>query len=220
MIQAFIFDLDGTLLDTEVLWVEALYQVAQEKNLDCTYDQALEIVYGKSWTGVFAQLHQRYPDTFVEINASDELLRLYFRQLKKSREVRIFGSIELLKRLSRKFPVAVVSGSSRKDIEASLNLMGISKAIKFYLGNEDCAQGKPQPDCFLKAAEKLQLKPEKCLVFEDSTAGIQAAKAAGMVCVALVRRGAPVQDTSQADEVLEDLRQFDIGRWNTSSEPM
>ena len=69
------------------------------------------------------------------------------------------------------------------------------------------------PACFLLGAERLGLPPSECLVFEDSTAGIRAAKAAGMVCVALQRPGRPPQDTRRADEVLADLAESRLQKY-------
>jgi len=134
-------------------------------------------------------------------------------------DVRIKSSIELLKKLSRDYSVCIVSGSARKDVEDGIALMGIDSHLQFYLTNEDYSVGKPDPACYLLAADKLQLSPEHCLVFEDSAAGIAAAKDAGMYCIALQRKGAPQQDTSGADEVLDNLADFNLERWNCKTHP-
>jgi sugar-phosphatase len=122
--------------------------------------------------------------------------------------VTIPGSADLLKRLAATHPVCIVSGSIRHDIEHAIELMGVGELVAFYLGAEDYGPGKPDPACFLMAAAKLGCEPGECVVFEDSAAGLQAGKAAGMTCVALARPGAPAQDFAAADLVLEDLGHF------------
>ncbi len=86
--------------------------------------------------------------------------------------------------------------------------MNIGEVIAFYLGHEDYEPGKPHPACYLTAARKLGVAPERCVVFEDSDAGLCAAKDAGMYGVALSRSGRPGQAYSRADLILSDLAEF------------
>jgi beta-phosphoglucomutase len=213
MIKAFIFDLDGTLMDSEVLWVEALERVMQDKNRYISHEDAMSIVYGKSWSSVYSDVSMRFPGAYPDIDEMEILMREKFLKLAKTRDVLIHSSINLLKKLSKDYPVCIVSGGTKKDVADSIILMGIAPYLKFYLTNEDCSVGKPNPACYLVAADRLRLPPQQCLVFEDSTAGIQAAKKAGMYCVALKRKNAPDQDTSNADETLEDLAHFRLEHW-------
>jgi len=135
----------------------------------------------------------------------EESLRVYMLNLREGRNVIIEGSVSLLKRLARDMPVCIVSGSPRADIEAAIDLMGIRGELEFAIAAEDYGPGKPDPTCFKMAAEQLDVEPEGCIVFEDSAAGILAAKAAGMTCVALARPGLPEQDVAAADSVVESL---------------
>jgi len=215
MIKAFIFDLDGTLMDSEVLWVEALKLVLQDKDLHISHEDAMAIVYGKSWSSVYSDVSKRFPGVYPDIDEMEILMRKKFLKLAKTRDVLIHSSIDLLKNLSQDYPVCIVSGGTKKDVTDSITLMGIDPYLKFYLTNEDCSAGKPSPACYLAAAERLRLAPRHCLVFEDSTAGIQAAKKAGMYCVALKRKDAPDQDTSDADETLDDLAYFRLDHWTS-----
>ena len=213
MIKAFIFDLDGTLMDSEVVWVEALERVVQDKNIHISHEDAMSIVYGRSWSSVYSDINKRFPGVYPDIDEMEILMREKFLSLAKTRDVLIHSSIDLLKKLSHDYAVCIVSGGTKKDVTDSIKLMGIEPYLRFYLTNEDYSPGKPDPACYLAAAEKLKLSPQKCLVFEDSTAGIQAAKQAGMYCIALKRKDAPDQDTSDADEILEDLAHFHLKNW-------
>ncbi len=209
MIKAAIFDLDGTLMDTEVLWVSAVEQYLNDQGHAISYEEALAIVYGHSWTSIYDDIINRFPEIDQTSEEMEEVLRIYMNDMQNGNDMIIEGSHRLLKRLSGEMPVCIVSGSPVQDIETAVNRMDIASEIKFVLGAEDYAIGKPDPMCFLLAAEKLGVFPKECVVFEDSSAGIQAAKAAGMKCVALVRPGVPEQDVSGADLVVDDLAYFD-----------
>ncbi len=210
MIKAFIFDLDGTLLDSEVLWVEATAMFIKQHDPDIPGERIMQMVYGKSWYDIYEDICNHLDDLHMTLPEMEEALRPYFLELARTRDIRIPGSIDLLKRLAETCPVCIVSGSPGLDIQAGIELMGIADALQFYLGAEDYSPGKPDPTCFLAAAERLGVPPADCVVFEDSAAGIEAAKRAGMCCVALVQPHRPRQDVGAADLVLADLNEFDV----------
>lgn len=217
MIKAFIFDLDGTLLDSEILWVEAIEDFIRERDPTVTRDYATSIVYGRSWHDIYKDICGRLADLDMSILDMQVALRPYFDRLSQTRDIRILSSVELLRALSADFPVCIVSGSPRDEIRDGVALMGIGDRLIFYLGAEDYAPGKPDPACFLTAADRLGLPPVECLVFEDSAAGVLAAKRAGMACVGLAREGRPPQDLSCADLVLSDLAGFSLEAFQTGA---
>jgi HAD superfamily hydrolase (TIGR01509 family) len=208
MIQAFIFDLDGTLMDSEVLWVEAVGQLLSAAGHAVPDAEVVEIVYGKSWHDVYRAIGERFPSMRIPRSEMEADISRRMRQLRPSANLRIEGSVALLKRLAATQPVCIVSGSPRADLAYAVAHLNIGAEVSFYLGAEDYAPGKPSPAGFLLAAERLGVPPASCLVFEDSSAGVRAAKAAGMRCVALVRNGAPSQDVSAADLQVADLGAF------------
>ncbi len=212
-IDAFIFDLDGTLMDSEVLYVEAMRKALELRGFLINHEESVELVYGKGWSVIWSEVCERFPGAYEASGEMEEVMRSLFLELRNRRDIRIPGSVDLLKQLSMDFPVAIVSGSPRIDVEDGIHLLDIASHLKFFMGSEDYYSGKPDPSCFLVASERLRLPPSRCLVFEDSSAGVRAAKAAGMHCVALRRKNAPPQDLSGADEVLGDLADFDLRRF-------
>jgi beta-phosphoglucomutase-like phosphatase (HAD superfamily) len=213
MIRAFLFDLDGTLVDTEILWVQATRAYLLDREIPCTPEQAVVLVYGRAWRDIYARLSSDYPKLAVGEDVAGRELRPYFQSLRSQADVRIPGSVSLLFRLAVHYPVAIVSGSPRNEVAESIALIGAGASVRFFLGSEDYPAGKPDPTCFRMAAERLGVPPVQCLVFEDSAAGVRAAKDAGMACVALARPGAPAQDVSSADRVVADLADFDPATW-------
>ncbi len=209
MIQAYLFDLDGTLIDTETIWVEALQAFLNARGHDFSYAQAEALVFGRSWHDIYDDVIRTYHDLEMDIREMEQEIAPFFRQLSSERDVRIHNSIDLLRALSTHTPTCIVSGSTRETIERAIYDLDIENCLQFFLGAEDYSPGKPDPACYRLAAEKLQAEPERCVVFEDSAAGVLSAKANGMLCVALRRSGAPDQDVSAADLVLDDLADFD-----------
>ncbi len=211
MIDAYIFDLDGTLLDTEVLWIQAIGLYLRERDPSLTDADVLKLVYGRSWHDIYVDICRRIANLNLSLSAMQAELKPYFHRLRARHDMRIVGSIDLLKRLARTAPVCIVSGSPREEITDGVALMGIAPLLAFYLGAEDYTPGKPDPAGFLKAAGRLGVAPAACLVFEDSAAGTTAARRAGMYCVALSRPNRPPQDVSAAHWVLDDLSTFTVG---------
>lgn len=207
-IKAFFFDLDGTLMDSEIMWVYAVYDYMKDKKVVVDYSYVLDLVYGNSWEYIFEKLATDFPELQEDIPNLVRIVHPYFDRYAKEMPLAISGSVELLKTLARDYPCAIVSGSYREDVSKAIQLLGIEREVYFYLGKEDYHPQKPSPVCYLKAAEILEVKPAQCVVFEDSTVGITSAKGAGMYCVALACPDRPRQDVSNADLVLPDLSMF------------
>lgn len=204
MFEAFFFDLDGTLLDTEILWVEATECYVRDCGLEVRYEDVLADVYGISWRGVRENVQRRFPGLTWDWDA----IKRHFLRLREIRPLPIEGSIRLLRRLAKHYPVGVVSGSTREDVQDGLSRIGVQDCVAFALDDSCYSPGKPDPACYRMAAERVGVSPASCVAFEDSTAGITAAKRAGLYCTALVRPGRPIQDVSMADLVLADLSLF------------
>lgn len=221
MISAYLFDLDGTLLDSEVLWVETVSVFLRERGHAVSEAEARLLVYGRSWRDIHADILSRLPGLKMDSHEMEAAMAPYYRRLAQQQDIRIHGSIDLLKQLAGRAPVCIVSGSSRKTVGEAVAMMGISSHLKFYLGADDYSPGKPDPAGYLLAAKRLGIPPAECLVFEDSFAGVKAARAAGMRVIALVRPDSPYQNVEGADVVVDDLAKLDLARLDlTGREPL
>jgi len=207
---AFLFDLDGTLVDSERLWVAAAEEVLRAKGHAVSHEQALALIYGRAWGDIREDMLRAYPGVFAGPADLERQMGEAFDALESQCDIRIPSSIELLRRLAATHPVGIVSGSSRGVIEEMLRLAGVAGLVSCIVSTEDTPRGKPDPAPYLLAAERLGVPPEACVAFEDSRAGVLSAKAAGMVAVGLQRDGAPDQDLSEADAVVTDLAELDL----------
>ena len=189
---AIFFDLDGTLIDSEVLWIESYLTYMKKTWFIGVESKAAEKrVYGKSCRDIHAQTKRSHPGIDPDPVEMEREMRSHFHALKTSTDMCISTSVGLLKRLSKDHQIAIVSGSPRKDIAFAMDLMDVRSEVSFYLGAEDYSRGKPDPEPYLKAATRLGLTSAQCLVFEDSYAGVSSAKEAGMTCVALKTQKSP-----------------------------
>ena len=212
-VKAAFFDLDGTLVDTEVYWVKATWlALTRVYDFPLTADEVQLLVYGRAWGDIYRHLVASYPDRCGTITEMEAAIEVEFRGLTAVNDTTIPGSVDCMRRLAEVMPVAIVSGSPGKMIADAIAKMGVEDCVTFHLGSERYSPGKPSPVCYLMAAEQLAVDPKHCIVFEDSQAGVTAAKAAGMGCIGLKRPG-NTQDISHADLVLSSLADFDLDAW-------
>lgn len=208
-IAAYLFDMDGTFLDSERVWARAMVRLVQSHGGVCTEEQMLHIVLGRSWRDVhLAMVALAPPLGSLGIERCAELAREQFHLLATGGDLLIPDSAEVLRRLAKIRPTAIVSGSPRDDVLEGARLAGVASDIRLCLGAEDYERGKPAPDGYLLAAQKLGVPPEQCVVFEDSEAGVASAKAAGMFCVALRHAEVPEARVAQADWIVSSLKEY------------
>ncbi|MGA8730769.1 MAG: HAD family phosphatase [Terracidiphilus sp.] len=178
--RAYLFDCDGTIVDSM-----PLHYIAWKKSLaewNCELEEHLFYSWGgKPVVEIIAALNQRNGLSMpIEAVATrkESLFHEQLHQIKAIPEV-----LEHILAQHGRIPFAVVSGSRRSSVVGSLNALGILHKFDTIVSAEDYANGKPAPDAFLLAAQRLGIAPEDCLVFEDTELGIQAATAAGMASV-------------------------------------
>jgi beta-phosphoglucomutase family hydrolase len=184
----YIFDCDGTLADTMPLHYRAWTRIVAE--LGGSFPK--ELFYqlgGKPTAKILCLLRDERGLKVNDVQEAAERKERYF--LEMIDQVRpIEAVVEIARRWYGIKPMAVASGGFRRQIERTLDALGIRSLFNTVVCVEDYARGKPFADPFLEAARRLNVPPTECLVFEDSPLGIQAAQAAGMQCVFVPRTDA------------------------------
>jgi len=174
---AYIFDCDGTLADTMPLHYRAWCEALREHQAD--FPEALFYELGGVPTvRIVEMLNERHGYAMPVQETATFKDNLFVELIPQT--LPIEPVIELVHQFHGSRPLAVASGGTREIVTKILSALGILKKFDAVITAEDCRQGKPAPDPFLEAARRLGVAPERCLVFEDTTAGIAAAKAAGM----------------------------------------
>lgn len=212
-VRAVLFDLDGTLVDSERESALAMARVLERELGLATTQADLDFVIGHSWNEIYARLRDAYRDrvrwTMAELIARSSAEREHV--IAEQGMTILPGAIAAVRRLGARWPKAVVTGSSRAEAAQSLRFLGLESEFPVVLASEDYAHGKPHPAGYLAAAERLAVAPADCLVLEDSAAGIAAGRAAGMTVVA-VRAGNFIgADQSAAHRIVATLDDVTYG---------
>ena len=189
MIDAVAFDLDGVLLDSEGTWAEARREVAVSHGGRWP-EPAERAMMGMSSPEWAAYLRDELgvelePDAIVDA-VVQRMLATYRRRLPL-----LPGAEAAVRRLSSRWPLGLASSSNRPVIDAALDGAGLRDLFTATVSSEEVPRGKPAPDVYLAVAAALGVAPTACAAVEDSTNGIQAGAAAGMVVVAVPNRQFP-----------------------------
>lgn len=181
--QAIIFDMDGTLMETEEQWDVVRRQLAADAGLPWP-EEATRAMMGMStpeWSQYLVS------DVGLPMTAPEAAERTIDAMAEHHRQgVELLpGAIESVRRMASRFPIAIASSSPRRLIDAGAEAMGIEDLLSASVSTEEVAAGKPAPDGFLRAAELLGVEPAACLAIEDSTNGVLSALNAGMAVVCI-----------------------------------
>ena len=206
-----VFDLDGTLVDNMELHAQAFAEFRARHGLPPMDDAPRARLDGKRNTDIFPELLGRDLPGEELIALSDEKEALY-RALSRGRLVPLAGLERLLAILAANgIPFAVATSGPAENVRHTLAELGLAGRITGIVRGDQVPRGKPEPDIFLAAAERIGVLPGECLAFEDSPSGVAAARAAGMVCVALSTSfsdGAFRAAGMAPDHVVEDFDAF------------
>lgn len=200
-IKAVIFDMDGVIVESEFRNYKAKLEVLKPYNVTFVYDYYSQFP-GNSNLIVWKKIIKDFsidakPEEMhkIDLEKRNELI-------KQDGHIAIEGAIDLIKRLSKKYVLALASGSPEAIILDTVKALKIENYFKFIISGETIENCKPAPDIFLIAAENIGVKPENCAVIEDSHNGVLAAKSAGMYCVGFENKNSGEQDLSLADVII------------------
>jgi beta-phosphoglucomutase-like phosphatase (HAD superfamily) len=176
--SALIFDCDGTLVDTDATHLMAFCKALAQRNLLLEEKWYLERV-GISATALLKAYESEVARAPIDIPAViAEHDRIYVQNLSLIHEVHWVVSIA--KTWKAKVPLSVASGGSRQNVRATLESVGLWELFDHVVTADEVERGKPAPDLFLLAAQKMNVLPSKCVVFENSDEGLEGARRAGM----------------------------------------
>ena len=189
MIRAVVFDLDGVLIDSERLWDQARREVATGHSGHWRADATAAMLGMSS-----VEWSEYMRDTLAVDLPPDQIVDLVVANLTEQYRRRlplIPGALEAVRRIGRRWPLALASSAGRPVIDTVLAVAGLQREFQVTVASEEVPRGKPAPDVYLEAARRLGQPPRACAAVEDSDNGIRSALAAGLRVVAIPNRDYP-----------------------------
>ncbi|MBI1369361.1 MAG: HAD-IA family hydrolase [Planctomycetes bacterium] len=209
MLEAIVFDFDGVIVDTEPLHYRAFLRVLEPRGIQFDYDAYLEKYIGFDDRDGLRAMFEDHDQTL------DDAASLSLRRDKAhafdtivAEGVTPFpGVLELIRAAAAAMPIAICSGALRSDIDAILPALGegeIPDLFRAMVTADDVARSKPDPESYALAARRLGIDPAKCLAIEDTPAGLESARGAGLRTLA-VTHSYPADRLRAADRVVTSL---------------
>lgn len=203
--KAVIFDRDGVIIDTEGVVIDSVRKAFMELGIKVDEKE-------------FAKLVGRGPDIFKNYFQDDRNFNFdEFRKIQREIFYKNIDSakyfedaLELVRSLyAKKITIAMTTSAGREGTLLILNKVGIDQMFRVIVTKEDCKNLKPHPEPYITTARKLEVEPQFCLVIEDTALGVEAAKKAGMKCIAVPNEYTKNQDFSNADVVVQSAKEIE-----------
>ena len=217
--DAIIFDMDGVLLDSEPLHLQAWQMLLADFAINYGFEEHKQFL-GRKDLFMAGQLCLRFnlPVSAAQLTCQKE--RCYLQLVEKHAVPRA-GLLRLLDQLvSAGMPCALASSATAATIASTLSVLALNSYFQSVSSGDDVENGKPAPDVFLLAAGNLKVQPERCVVIEDTRNGILAARSAGMICVAVPCASTVHEDHSLAHLQLQSLEELSLERLRQLALPL
>ncbi len=220
MIRAIILDFNGVIIDDEALHFATMRDAVADLGIRLTreeyWEKYLPLDDARCLDAVCDDYGVRLSNE-DRAKALEQKVSLYYRMLQSG--IPLFpGAAGFIKAAAGRYPLALASGARREEIETVLDFAGLRSCFAVIVAAEDFVQGKPHPESFLLALNLLNaaigrdappIQPGECLVIEDSVGGIQGARAAGMLCLA-VSNSYPREMLKPANRIVDSLEDIDV----------
>lgn len=204
---AFLFDMDGVIVNSNPFHKVALKQFCKKYGHDLSEEHLREKIYGrtnKDWiTNVFGELDEKTLRRFAD--EKEALFRaLYDKEIRP-----VDGLMGFLNRMAKlRIPRAIATSAPRANVDFTLSKTGTGKFFNVILDESFVSKGKPDPEIYLKTAAALNFDPENCIVFEDSLSGIRSGKAAGAKVVGITTTHT-AEELEETDLVINNFEEVD-----------
>lgn len=183
--RGIIFDMDGVLFESGPYHRDSWFRLAEEEGIPGVTDQWFRDTFGMTGDDMICDLFGRRVDP-KEINRLMDRKEWHYRESARGHVVFPRGLRALLDGLVRRgWSIAIGSAGPRENVELIVEELGIRPILAATVSSNDVTHGKPDPEVFLLAASRMGISPARCVVVEDATVGVQAARAAGMKCLGI-----------------------------------
>ena len=208
-VRAIVFDMDGVLIDSEPLHLRAYQKFLLDFGLTFleTDNQDFLGMKDLDLAKVLVDRHKLSITALEFVARKEAVLHELFNREFNTHPV-VFKTLDHALQLN--IPAAIASSATMPTIELVVELTATSKYFRYLCSGDEVPNGKPAPDVFLLAAKRLGVEPHECLVIEDTFNGVCAAKAAGMMCIAIPCQATRHQDFAHADLVLSSMEEIDL----------
>ncbi|WPU95493.1 HAD family phosphatase [Mucilaginibacter sabulilitoris] len=207
-LKALLFDLDGTLIDSEFFHFECWNEILEEFDAKLTYNDWLDNYAGVPMPANAGRLIKKFGIATPLQQIIEKREKLTLERL-KTKDVNLMPYVaDVLEYFHKEgLTLALVTSSPRQDVEAIFERNGLGRYFKLIITRTEVAKSKPDPESYLVCVEKLGLQKEECLVFEDTINGVKSAKAAGLTCFAIQSNTNEHHKLTLADKLFLDFKQ-------------
>ncbi len=218
MLKALIFDFDGVIVDTEPLHYQAFQKILEPLGFCYSWDDYIEYYMGFDDREAFREVFRRHSKELIETELESlisQKAKIFLDIIQEGIKA-YSGAVNLVKELSGNIPLALCSGALVSDIYPILDQLGIADKFDVIVSAEDVSVSKPDPESYRLAQYRLNLKypdlaitPENCLAIEDTPAGIESAKAAG-ISVLAVTNSFKREKLTEANYIIDSLEMITL----------
>ena len=210
MIDTVIFDMDGVIIDSEPLHMEAEQEIFKALGIAISKEKHGTFV-GTSSKNMWERIIREHSLTIPIDKLLEQNKLSYRKRLAVAVDTAVPGVTELIRALHASgFKLAVASSSVPEDIETVLAMFSVRSYFTAVVSGSNVQYSKPHPEIFLMTAKLLESDPAKCLVIEDSENGVRAAKSAGMKCIGFQNVNSGNQNLTLADQVVNSINEISV----------